>query len=44
VIANGTTWVGMDAHQDSTKVAALLPEPVEPVEWRRVAARSKQVP
>ena len=30
---NFITWVGMDAHKNSIKVAALLPERAEPVEW-----------
>ena len=30
---NSITWVGMDAHKNSIKVAALLPEHAEPVEW-----------
>jgi transposase len=33
VSANGITWVGMDAHKESIKVAALVPEHPEPVEW-----------
>ncbi|MFI4946477.1 MAG: IS110 family transposase [Burkholderiales bacterium] len=31
--ANAITWVGMDAHQNSIKVAALFPDRSEPVEW-----------
>ena len=31
--ANGITWVGMDAHQNSIKLAALFPDRPEPVEW-----------
>ncbi len=31
--ANGITWVGLDAHKDSIKVAAWLPGQPEPVEW-----------
>lgn len=30
---NDTTWVGMDAHKNSIKVAALLPGQAEAVEW-----------
>ena len=30
---NGITWVGMDAHKNSIKVAALLPEQPESVKW-----------
>ena len=30
---NGITWVGMDAHQNSIKVAALFPDRPEVVEW-----------
>lgn len=30
---NSITWVGMDAHKNSIKVAAWLPEQAEPVEW-----------
>lgn len=30
---NTITWVGMDAHKNSIKVAAWLPEQPEPVEW-----------
>ena len=30
---NSITWVGMDAHKNSIKVAALCPEPAESVEW-----------
>lgn len=30
---NGITWVGMDAHKVSIKVAALFPDRAEPVEW-----------
>ena len=28
-----TTWVGLDAHKNSIKVAALLPGQAEAVEW-----------
>ena len=31
--ANGITWVGMDAHKNSIKVAAWLPGQAEPIEW-----------
>lgn len=31
--ANAITWVGMDAHKNSIKVAAWLPGQSEPVEW-----------
>ncbi len=31
--ANGITWVGMDAHKNSIRVAALVPGHSEPVEW-----------
>ena len=31
--ANGITWVGMDAHKNSIKVAALFPDRPEVVEW-----------
>lgn len=31
--ANSITWVGMDAHKNSIKVAAWLPGQAEPVEW-----------
>ena len=31
--ANGITWVGMDAHKNSIKIAALFPGRPEPVEW-----------
>ena len=30
---NSITWVGMDAHKNSIKVAALLPDQAESVEW-----------
>ncbi len=30
---NSITWVGMDAHKNSTKVAVFLPTQAEPVEW-----------
>lgn len=30
---NTITWVGMDAHKNSIKVAAWIPERHEPVEW-----------
>ncbi len=30
---NSITWVGMDAHKNSIKVAVLLPDQVDPVEW-----------
>ncbi len=30
---NSITWVGMDAHKNSIKVAVLLPEQTDPVEW-----------
>lgn len=30
---NSITWVGMDAHKNSIKVAAWLPGQAEPVEW-----------
>jgi len=33
VSPHDTTWVGMDAHKNSIKVAALLPGQAEPVEW-----------
>src|SRR6266850_8187359 len=33
VSPNAITWVGMDAHKNSIKVAALLPVPTDPVEW-----------
>jgi transposase len=33
VSPNGITWVGMDAHKNAIKVAALFPDRVEPVEW-----------
>ena len=33
VSAEHITWVGMDAHKDSIKVAAFFPERHEPVEW-----------
>jgi transposase len=33
VSAEHITWVGMDAHKDSIKVAAFFPERPEPVEW-----------
>ena len=35
---NSITWVGMDAHKDSIKVAVLLPERSEPVEWTEATA------
>lgn len=31
--AEHITWVGMDAHKESIKVAAFFPERPEPVEW-----------
>lgn len=31
--SNPITWVGMDAHKISIKVAALFPDRAEPVEW-----------
>lgn len=31
--SNSITWVGMDAHKNSIKVAALVPEQAEPIEW-----------
>ena len=31
--ANPITWVGMDAHKNSIKVAAWLPGQADPVEW-----------
>lgn len=49
---NSITWVGMDAHKNSIKVAAWLPEQPEPVEWtedttpeaiRRLARRLQRV-
>lgn len=33
---NTITWVGMDAHKNSIKVAALVPGQDEPVEWSEV--------
>ena len=30
------TWVGLDAHKNSNKVAAFFPERPEPVEWQEV--------
>src|SRR5262245_4190 len=33
VATNSITWVGMDAHKNSIKVAAWLPGQAEPVEW-----------
>ena len=33
VSAESITWVGMDAHKNSIKVAALVPGQAEPVEW-----------
>jgi len=33
VSANGITWVGMDAHKNSIKVAALFPDRPDFVEW-----------
>lgn len=30
---NSITWVGMDAHKNSIKVAALVAEKEEPIEW-----------
>ena len=33
---NSITWVGMDAHKNSIKVAALVPGQDEPVEWSEV--------
>lgn len=49
---NTITWVGMDAHKNSIKVAALLPGQPEPVEWtedttpeaiRRLARRLRRI-
>ena len=31
--ANAITWVGMDAHKNSIRIAALMPEQAEPIEW-----------
>ena len=31
--SNGITWVGMDAHKNSIKVAALIPDQPAAVEW-----------
>ncbi len=33
---NSITWVGMDAHKNWIKVAALLPGQADPVEWSEV--------
>ena len=33
---NSITWVGLDAHKNSIKVAALVPGQAEPVEWTEV--------
>jgi len=33
VSANAITWVGLDAHKESIKVAAFFPDRPEPVEW-----------
>jgi len=33
VATNSITWVGMDAHKNSIKVAAWVPGEAEPVEW-----------
>jgi len=33
VTTNSITWVGMDAHKNSIKVAAWVPGEAEPVEW-----------
>jgi transposase len=33
VSANAITWVGMDAHKNSIKVALFVPEQEAPVEW-----------
>ena len=32
-MTNAITWVGMDAHKNSIKVAAWVPGQPEPVEW-----------
>ncbi len=49
---NVITWVGMDAHKNSIKVAAWLPGEAEPVEWtedttaeaiRRLARRLRRI-
>ena len=36
VATNSITWVGMDAHKNSIKVAALVPGQDVPVEWSEV--------
>jgi transposase len=36
VATNSITWVGMDAHKNSIKVAALVPGQDEPVAWSEV--------
>jgi len=36
VATNSITWVGMDVHKNSIKVAALVSGQVEPVEWSEV--------
>jgi len=33
VATDSITWVGMDAHKNSIKVAVLLPDQADPVEW-----------
>jgi hypothetical protein len=33
-MANGTTWVGMDAHKRSISVAVLPPGSRDPIEWQ----------
>jgi len=52
VSPNSITWVGMDAHKNSIKVAALVPEQADAVEWtedttteavRRLARRLQRV-
>ena len=49
---NSITWVGMDAHKNSIKVAVLPPDPADPVEWtedttpeavRRLARRLQRI-
>ena len=39
--AKSITWVGMDAHKNSIKVATLLPEQPESVEWTEDGLRIK---
>lgn len=33
---NSITWVGLDAHKNSIKVAAYFPEQAQAVEWSEV--------